>query len=631
MRLVIDTNDRDAFDSACGLLVDDFAGWARDRTLPIDPWLARVVLEYKWGSVDGHLARWNGEHLADLLLEWLPQRVELGEGTVVEVVPTILALMEFLADSGQMEPGSEPFDKLEAALDDLTPEFLETMGDPARAGLGASLSRAMRADGIDLADGDAVRRWISALNAHPGRQRAWVGWDGTDRGDETDLDDLLEALEPDEELLVEHALASPMLRRLDVLLAFVGSGRALTGAGHLRMRDAIELVDAAERAGVAFIDPATEASPSPRTMARHHEVVWTLSWAARLGIVERVGGWLWVADPVPIPGIRLWERGLVTMLRMGLCTAGRPSGALWWPLYDGAANDVLAYLDIEAVPVGEVVDVLVADASQTLGRAMSGASLARAAVDAEAIIDRLRFAGLVEDEPGRGRKRRRVRATPLAHWISPDVLDVHPASASTGDASVGSDADLIAVDPAADAARALETLAGRSPGAVVEPLRAWLDRRGSGAIEAVAEVIAARPTPALVEVAFSAFAMAGIGAEGVVRSLEGVAELAPSVAVWLYEFTAEVPPPLESGQSPSQVIATMAHLWRTGDVGTGLARLGDLGTLDEVAALVAEWWTIVSPLTEEVLDVIASRHPDRVLAKAARKSLMKLRTARTLA
>ncbi len=626
---MIDANDRAAFDSACGRLVDDFAEWARERTLPIDAWLARVVLEYKWGSVDGHLARWNGEHLADLLLEWLPQRVELGDGAIVEVVPTILALMDFLADSGQMEAGSEPFDKLSAALDELGPEFVEIMDDPARAGLGASLSRAMRADGIDLADGDAVRRWISALNAHPGRQRAWVGWDGTERGDETDLDDLLGAIAPDEELLVEHALASPMLRRLEVVQTFVGSGRALTGAGHLRMRDAIDLVAAAEQAGVPFTDGAADGHPSPRTLARHREVVWTLAWAARLGIIERVGGRLWVADPVPVPGIRLWERGLIAMLEMGLCTAGRPQAASWWPLYDAAANDVLAYLDIEAVPVGELVDVLVADASLTLGRAMSTASLARAAGDAEAIVDRLRFAGLVEDEPGRGRKRRRVRATPLAHWVSPQVLDAHPASLPPIEGSIGLDGDMV-VDPAADAARALETLAGRAPSAIIEPLRAWLDRRGPGAVEAVAEVIAARPTPGLVEVAFSVFSMAGVGAEDVVRSLGGVEELAPSVAVWLYEFTTEVAPPLQIDQGAGQVIATMAHLLRSGDVGTGLARLGDLGTLDEVAALVSEWWTIVSPLTEEVLDAIASRHPDRVLAKSARKSLMKLRTARTL-
>jgi hypothetical protein len=96
--------------------------------------------------------------------------------------------------------------------------------------------------------------------------------------------------------------------------------------------------------------------------------------------------------------------------------------------------------------------------------------------------------------------------------------------------------------------------------------------------------------------------------------------------LWLLEHADFDLPPLSCESPPAHVIAALAHLLAGGE-GPAVERLGDLGPLDEVAAFVAEWWMVPGRATERVLDAVANHHPDRAVVRAARKALLKLRTA----
>ena len=55
--------------------------------------------------------------------------------------------------------------KLESELDDIEPDFLDTLMDPANWGTARSLITAMASDGVDLSDEGAVSQWIASFDA----------------------------------------------------------------------------------------------------------------------------------------------------------------------------------------------------------------------------------------------------------------------------------------------------------------------------------------------------------------------------------------------------------------------------------------------------------------------------------
>jgi hypothetical protein len=656
VRLVIDTTDRADFEVVCTDLVDAMGRWADAHRRTIDPWVARVVLEYKWGSADGHLGRWNGEHLADLLCEWFPERVSLGEGDVDLVVPTVGALLEFLAATGNLEAGSEPLERLEAALTELAHEFLEAMQDGSRQRLGAALVTAMQADGIDVADSGEVRHWIDGFNQHPGRQRAVLGWENARAAAEGPLD----PFEDDPTASADDARATPMLARLRGLLDLVGEGRRLTAGGRLRAADS-----RAWREQVHL----TEA-----------ELDWTLRWAHALHAVEVADGFVRptsVGPALDAEPLSVWEAAYEAVVDLGVATGGRSSRrAPWREHLDAGIDDLLAYLSgTDGVPLDELVELLALDAAVAVDGTTDGPHRREIEADAGQVLDRLLFTGVVAEAPIVRRRRRRIVATPLgAHVLArlqsrrghPAYVEPNdepaiparrrrptrtgPAASADGSAGAGSGAatgpakkpgrrgrasaprspapvqESLFVDPGADAL--LRRVAGRSRALGEPAIRAWLRERGRGGLDDLAAAVRKEPTdPSLVEAGFLALTVAGRDAVDLVAALASDPALEAPALLWLLEHAAVDLPPLSVESPPAHAVASLAHLMSEGGEAPAVKRLGDLGSLDEVAAFVSEWWIVPGRATERVLDAVAGHHPDRSVARAARKALLKLRTA----
>jgi hypothetical protein len=177
----------------------------------------------------------------------------------------------------------------------------------------------------------------------------------------------------------------------------------------------------------------------------------------------------------------------------------------------------------------------------------------------------------------------------------------------------------------------LVRVAGRSRALGEPAIRAWLRERGRGAFDDLAAVVRKDPSdPALVEAAFLAFAVGGRDAVDVVAALALEPSLEAPALLWMLEHATVDLPPLSVDSPPAHAVASLAHLLAAGGEGPAVRRLGDLGSLDEVAAYVAEWWVVPGRATERVLDAVAGHHPDRSVSRAARKALLKLRTAQVV-
>ena len=187
------------------------------------------------------------------------------------------------------------------------------------------------------------------------------------------------------------------------------------------------------------------------------------------------------------------------------------------------------------------------------------------------------------------------------------------------------------MDPAPT--RSLHRVAGRSRALAEPAIRAWSrvarQRRASTTWR---PPCARSPTdPALVEAGFLALGMGGKDA------VDLVAAASPATRRWRLRrscgcsSTRSVDlPPLTVASPAAHAVASLAHQMVASGEAPAVLRLGDLGSLDEVAAFVAELVVVPGRVTERVLDAVARHHPDRRVARAARKALLKLRTAQVV-
>jgi hypothetical protein len=237
---------KDPFDAA----LDGFEQWtaATKRKLSADP--ETVVGEVEtlldlmrnYLDVEGPADLGAGD-LRELLLRIYPRKMTVFDaGDTQDTIPAVRDFLAYLTEHGEIPEGTAR--ALERELDEVAPRFSEAMMDPSNWGMAGSLVQAMAADGVDLDDQAAVDRWISRYNAH----LAGVGDDEDDEDD--DLDDLKEAFglpdqmapvrlpEPGE--LAALARRAPLMAKLRKLAWWLGAGRAVTEDEELASGDAAE-------------------------------------------------------------------------------------------------------------------------------------------------------------------------------------------------------------------------------------------------------------------------------------------------------------------------------------------------------------------------------------------------------
>ncbi len=247
-----------------------FTRWARDapQKLSGDPHADAEELRLLLGMLRDHVgvddpADLGPGDLRELLLVVYPRKVTVldAEGTA-DTVPAVRDLLAFLADTGAV--AAEAAKGLERELDEIAPRFTDAVMDPKNWGMARSITQAMASDGVDFADRDAVDRWIARYNERVDAGRA----DDEDpfgdpRDDDDDLDDLdlddyvmddedfdlKEAFGlpdrmpplrlPPEPELAAMSRAAPLLGRARMLAEWVAPGRDVTEDVELTAEDTI--------------------------------------------------------------------------------------------------------------------------------------------------------------------------------------------------------------------------------------------------------------------------------------------------------------------------------------------------------------------------------------------------------
>jgi hypothetical protein len=243
---------KDPFDAALA----GFQRWAATtkRKLSADPvGEAETLLDLMRDYLDVESPADLGEgDLRELLLSIYPRKITVFDAAdTADTVPAVRDFLAYLAERGEIPEGTAR--ALERELDEIAPRFTEEMLDPSNWGMAGSLVHAMAAAGVDLDDQAAVDRWISGYNAH-------LGEIGDEEDEDEDLVDLKEAFGlpdqmaplrlPDPSDLATLARHAPLMAQLRKLAWWLGAGRAVTEDEELASGDA------AEAAGELGVDGA---------------------------------------------------------------------------------------------------------------------------------------------------------------------------------------------------------------------------------------------------------------------------------------------------------------------------------------------------------------------------------------
>jgi hypothetical protein len=214
------------------------------------------------------------------------------------------------------------------------------------------------------------------------------------------------------------------------------------------------------------------------------------------------------------------------------------------------------------------------------------------------------------------------RLTPLGLWGANRLLR-----------GLGVDAPAVGDLVDADVATLLGQVADFDTEACQEELRTCCEARGAevaAAEVAAAELVAfLRRTdePQARMVGFTALGAAGDAGVDAVRTLRGDPELDPYATLWLVDRGLEKQEAVRPEMTAHMLVETCAAVAAQAGPSAVVQMLSDLGPADEQAAIVGNLWRVGSPHAATVLQAVADAHPDKQVAKAARKAAFKLRTS----
>ncbi|MEV1293721.1 hypothetical protein [Pseudonocardia sp. NPDC049635] len=245
MRMQFGVDESDAFHERLAELSTGFAAWLDEHDLAGEPMSAELLMQYKWLTADGDLASWPLDQLTHFLDEWCPH-VMAEHRLPLRLVPlTVVVFVEYLDEQGLLAPTSPR----PSAIRRLCTGFADT---------------------YDELEAGPIEPLLAEFESPPAPVRI-----------------------PSPADRAACAAQAPILRDARALAQWCGErGRALTATGNLRLADARHLVELLGTGDVP--DPA-----GGRRLARSDQLptlTWVLETAVRAGAVRREGGRL-VAEP----------------------------------------------------------------------------------------------------------------------------------------------------------------------------------------------------------------------------------------------------------------------------------------------------------------------------------------------
>ncbi|GAA2873994.1 hypothetical protein GCM10020220_074190 [Nonomuraea rubra] len=547
--------------------------WARANAPGSDPELVGPAALWHRLAFSQDLGTWKRADLRNLLLDRMPKVVEDPDAAADGMLPAVDAYLTFLSQTGRLNKGSDSLSDLQAELDDVEDEFVDLMEEL-----------------LDDTEGDDEEG------------------EAGDLGDfELFADELAELdtirLRPDSEL-AEAARRAPLIAKARDLAVWVGSGRKVGEDTLLTDAEVEEALTAVGLPRPETEGPIAEAVPQLWN-------IWNLAVdleflepgeAGTVAVQDDTAEWPFDDDEDVLDA---WMLGLHSVdygdpeledddLTMAL--AGLTRGMLIRLLLAGGSRE-RADLARDLSEAASDLDELGSDAWEAAGDPLAPA------------IDWLIGYGMVELDGDT------VRLTPLGTEGVVHLID---------DADIEVDAR-----PAIESMSAHELLAlsAELPEEEADAeFAAWMQLREPGkAAEELLDAAAEDDSDALIRV--QAASVVGTLGEAAVPAWQAALKqpsLRPYAATHLSQLEVEGAP--EPTQDDTHWL--ILDMWT---ISAGLGRsefvssLRDIGP-EMVNNLLEVIWKIPHAHVEELLDLISQVHPDKQVAKAARRALFKARS-----
>ncbi len=578
--------------------------------------------------------------LEELLLRVYPRKITvLDRADAEDTIPAVRDFLAYLAESGGMTEGATR--KLERELDRIAPQFADAVMDPANWGTARSFVQAMVADGVDMSDQTAVERWIAEYNTRvdpagvvfdPGEEYEDDG-EGINFKDAFGLPDQLPPMRlPAEAELAGMARGAPMIGQLQALTAWLGTGRAVTENAELAGDDAAEAAAALDL-GAADPPAVGRMRDVPRL-----DYLWRLALDA--GFIELVED---EAHAIPGEVAQAWAGGdddevldiweMMFALVMGTLDVvasldPRRSGDLDF-LGQGATLAVMLFLARpDGLPVAEVSEVIRSAAVDELAPARVEKiwqSWVRAHGDpARLLLDQMVAVGAVR----------------ISDSEDGDVARLTPLGlAAMRTQFANSEVEVPLLPPAEEmtAADLIAMAEGASEEEFQAETAAWLTYRTPESAARELLSVAVESDPASRVLAVAVVTELGAPAEPAWRDVLGQRELRGYAKATLATLAgcdpaAAVPSELELADDDLAWVLTdtlVADGWDDLDDEAGYEpvalaeRLGEAIPAGRELAAFEMMARVPHPDAASVLTVIGRYHPDKKIAKAARKSAYK--------
>ncbi|MEV4801057.1 hypothetical protein AB0K18_13705 [Nonomuraea sp. NPDC049421] len=554
-------------------LLEEFIMWARANAPGSDPELVGPAALWHRLAFSQDLGTWKRADLRNLLLDRMPKVVEDPDAAADGMLPAVDAYLTFLDSTGRLGKGSDSLADLQAELDDVEDEFVDLMEELLDESEGEEDD-----DAGDLGDFEPFADELSGLDTV--------------------------RLRPDSELAAA-ARQTPLVAKARDLAVWVGTGRKV---GEETLLTDAEVEEALEAVGLPR--PETEGPVSESVPQLWN--IWNL--AVDLEFLE--------------PG----EGGTVTV----------QDDTAEWPFDDD--EDVLDawMLGLHSVDYGDPEldddDLTMALAGLTRG-VLVRLLLAGGSREVDGLARELGEAAADLDELG-GDAWEAAGDDPLAssiEWLTGygmverdgDVLRLTPLG-TEGVVHLIDDADIeVDARPAIDSMSAHELLAlsAELPEEEADAeFAAWMRlREPAKAAEELLAAAAEDDSDALIRV--QAASVVGTLGEAAVPAWQAALDhpsLRPYAATHLSQLEVEDAPE----PTPDDTHWLILDMWT---ISAGLGRsefvssLRDIGP-DMVNDLLEVIWKIPHAHVEELLDLISQVHPDKQVAKAARRALFKARS-----
>lgn len=606
-----------AFVRARGTISALFDTWAAGRGRPVELTTVHQALRYKWERGGGDLHHWSVQDFPRLFGDWLPCRGAVDRRTLATLGPTMLSFVDFLGDTGRLEPTVPGWWDVRAMVTGLSIWLVDTLTECGQCGVLADRLYSRR---VNIGDPTVQERLFAVTGRHlvehfppPPVEPSLLSWMDPQRVAFRSTRWMQPPVHrPAARTVWAAAAEAPGLRRLAELTRWAIRPRRLTARGNLSVADGLELAGRLDVGRDDLTRLTGRRVPTSTALTQTHLV---FCWARAVGLVEARGRLLSTTSL----GLALAERPVELAYRAlaGLCAgAVRTEGAAGVDP-DGSAHDLLWVL-VEALygatrPLDLAVFVEQAGdlpGGPPLDPGPEHRDLRRWVRQLEdlGIIDCT--GGVVRQDPDGSTRRDggRLSLTPLGTWCVGRLLRAEGLPTPF----FGELVDF-------DAVTLLEMCAGYDDEAAAEEARLWAGPRGeTAAAELVEAIHTAHPSARM-----SAFAaLSGIGppAEAAVRGLLDEPRIRPFALIWLIDHGLETHQAMRPEDIAHMLVESMVP-YLDEDPTRAVYMFARGRTVDDQIGDIAHLWRLDNPYAVPLLEAIAARHPNDDVAHAARVAL----------